>query len=109
MENPFEIIEARLTAIEAVLRDIQNALKSNNAEAPKERRSMNIDEVGAYIGISKQSIYKKTSLNEIPYSKQGKRLYFDRIEIDAWLLSNRYDTRAEAAQKADTYIMKRRK
>ena len=109
MENPFEIINAKLTAIEEVLREIQSELRNNSTVAPKERRALSINEICAYTGLSRQTIYKKTSASEIPFYKRGKRLFFDSQEIDAWLLSNRHGTTAEAEQKANEYINRKLK
>lgn len=53
------------------------------------KKVLNIDEVCTYTGLSKNYLYKLTSLNRIPYSKpSGKSLYFDKDRIDEWLLRN---------------------
>ena len=42
-----------------------------------------------YTGISKSWGYKLTSQRAVPhYSPNGKTLYFDKSEIDKWLLQN---------------------
>lgn len=38
-----------------------------------------------YLNIPVSSIYNKTHLNEIPYSKVGHGLGFKKKDIDAWL------------------------
>jgi excisionase family DNA binding protein len=50
---------------------------------------LNIDEVSQLIGLSKSTIYKNTMNGTIPHFKQCKHLYFDRVEIENWLKSNR--------------------
>lgn len=49
-----------------------------------------IDDLVTYTRIPKSTIYKYTQANEIPYSKVGKKLFFDREKIDQWLLKDRY-------------------
>ena len=52
---------------------------------------LNINELADYTGYSKSYIYKLTSRNAIPYFKpSGKSVFFDRVEIDVWLLKNKH-------------------
>ena len=52
---------------------------------------LNITELTTYTGYSKSHIYKLTSRNLIPYFKpSGKAIFFDRMEIDIWLLKNKH-------------------
>lgn len=44
----------------------------------------------------------------IPYYKKGKKLFFKRSEIEAWLNEARQMTDAEYEQEANNYISKRR-
>ena len=46
-------------------------------------------EAAVYIGVSLSQLYKMTSTNSIPhYKPRGKMCYFERKELDAWLLQN---------------------
>ena len=54
----------------------------------------NIDELATYTGYSKSSIYKLTSKNIIPYYKGlGKFVWFERKEIESWLLTNKQEVK----------------
>lgn len=45
-----------------------------------------------YMGITESHLYKLTSTGRIPYYKPtGKLVYFDRSELDDWLLRNKID------------------
>jgi excisionase family DNA binding protein len=46
-----------------------------------------IDEVALFLGLSKKTIYNKTSRREIPFRKPkgGRRLYFIPDEILNWI------------------------
>ncbi len=75
-----------LEEIQAQLNEIKELLVSN-------KKVLNLKEVSNYIGYSKSHIYKLTSSNQIPHSKpNGKGLYFDKDEIDGWLLKNKVPT-----------------
>lgn len=52
------------------------------------KRVLNIDETAKYIGCNKQHLYKLVHDAAIPFSKQGKKLWFDRLAIDEWRLQN---------------------
>ena len=50
---------------------------------------LTFEEVCSYTGLSPSDLYKLTCTNKIPHSKPfGKMLYFDRQELNNWLLQN---------------------
>jgi len=60
------------------------------------KKVLTFDECVEYTGLSKGYIYKLTHGRMIPHFKpSGKKIYFDREEIDQWLLSNRVMTTEE--------------
>lgn len=66
---------------------------------------LNFDEVAAYTGLSKSYLYKLTSTGGIPcYKPQGKQIYFNKKEIDNWLLKNRKATTDELDEQASTHV-----
>jgi excisionase family DNA binding protein len=61
-----------------------------------------------YLDLSSSHLYKLTSGNAIPcYCPQGKKLYFRRAELDAWLTCHRNTTANEVEQQAANYIAKK--
>ena len=78
-----------MTSIEERLEKIESLLLSQKAV-------LTFEEVAEYTGLSKSYLYKLTSRNDIPFSRpNGKQLYFDKQEIDSWLLRNRAKTNEE--------------
>lgn len=66
---------------------------------------LNFDEVAEYTGLSKSYLYKLTSTGGIPhYKPTGKKIYFDKKEIDEWLLRNKKLSHDEIDDKAESYI-----
>lgn len=65
---------------------------------------LNIDEAMLYTGLPKATMYELTRERRIPHSKRGKRLYFAKNELAAWLLKNRVKTQEEIEEMAATYV-----
>lgn len=65
---------------------------------------LNLDDVCKLTSLSKSHIYKLTMASKIPHYKQSKHLYFDRLEIEAWLKQNRIKTAEEIDQKGASYV-----
>lgn len=85
------------------LSNIENLLLSQKAV-------LNFDEVAEFTGLSKSHLYKLTSTGRIPhYKPNGKYIFFDRGEIEKWLLRNRVKTIFEIEAEASTYVTLNRK
>ncbi len=107
MENPFQPINEQLGRIELLLQKIiQYDKDSLPTDKPAPRRIMSLAEFCEYAGLTKQTAYKLTSAQKVPHSKRGKRLYFDREKVDAWLLENQVATQTEINQKSKDYLLK---
>ncbi|PCH67849.1 MAG: DNA-binding protein [Bacteroidetes bacterium] len=90
MEN-LQTIDERLQNIESLLLSQKTVL--------------NFDEVAIYTGLSKSYLYKLSSTGGIPcYKPRAKQLYFDKVEIDKWLLRNRIKTNDEIEIEAATHV-----
>lgn len=64
-------------------------------------------EAARYMGISMSYLYKLTMRKQIPhYKPMGKICYFQRQEIEQWLLNNRVSTDNELTNKAMAYCRK---
>ena len=77
------------------LKEELKSIKTNQERLEKlllaKKNVLNINELSEYTGYSKSYIYKLTSRNAIPYFKpSGKAVFFDRMEIDVWLLKNKH-------------------
>lgn len=82
---------------------LQNLNLSNSSH---EDVFMNIDETAKLIDLSRPTVYGLVHKNKIPYHKKGKRLYFLKSEILAWLKSGKHQTKSEMEDRADAYLMK---
>lgn len=65
-------------------------------------------EAAAYLGVSLSCLYKWTMNRVIPHSKpNGKLCYFEREELEKWMLSNRVSTEQELETKAQMMASKK--
>lgn len=83
---------------------IERLDKLENLIATTQKQVLNIDEVSTLTGLSKSSIYKFSHKGTIPFYKQAKHLYFDRLEIERWLKEHRGYNVAEADREASTSV-----
>lgn len=94
-----------MTATKQLLNDVLEKMALMIQTNLATKAVLTLDEAARYTGLSKSTLYKLTSNREIPHSKPfGKRIYFDRIELDNWLKQNRVSTTKEVAQKALNHI-----
>jgi len=85
-------------SIDDRLRNIETLLLS-------QKTVLNFDEVAAYTGLSKSYLYKLTSSGGIPcFKPHGKHIYFNKQEIEQWLLQNRKATNVELDSQAATFV-----
>ena len=80
-----EAIIERLNAIERKLDELAVANKD----------VLNLKEAARYLNVSCSHLYKLTYSKQIPhYKPRGKQVYFEKRELDKWLLQNRQTTKA---------------
>ena len=70
---------------------------------------LSFDEASKFLNLSKSYLYKLTSGNLIPhYKPQGKMLFFERADLEAWLRQNPIKTQAQIEQEAHKCILSNR-
>lgn len=88
------------------LKQIADLVTANTIFCTKE--VLTSDEAAKYMGISKSYLYKLTMRMQIPfYRPMGKMVYFNRLELEEWLQSNRVSTSTEIRQQAQAFCMKK--
>lgn len=86
MNNPFDLIDTRLSNIETILLDLKHNVKiQGNITEPSQWFDLN--ELRNYLPDkpSKMTVYGWVRNKSIPYHKGAKKLRFLKSEIDAWL------------------------
>ena len=88
------------------LKQIADFVTANTIFCTKE--VLTSDEAAKYMGVSKSYLYKLTMRQQIPHFKpRGKMCYFNRLELEKWLQSNRVATATEISDRAAAYCNKK--
>ena len=75
-----------------------------------QKEVLTFNDVCRYLDISASHLYKLTSQKQIPhFCPQGKKLYFNRTEIDQWLMRNRQETTEDIETAAANYLIKNKR
>lgn len=74
------------------------------------KKALRMNDAALLTGLSENTLYKMVHYKEIPYykSKGGKMTYFDRTDLDNWMLSNRFKSLAEIDNEAVNYCLESR-
>jgi excisionase family DNA binding protein len=107
MNNPFEVIEARLSSIENLILDLKHQpTKVKPTDQPEQL--FTIQQAAEFLSLSVPTLYTKVSKGELPVMKRSKRLYFSRTELLEYLKDGRKLTNAEIEQEADQYLINKK-
>lgn len=75
-------------------------------QALLKKEVLNFNDACKYLDISASHLYKLTSQKLVPhFCPQGKKLYFNRAELDEWLQRNRQSSTDEIEQEAANYVI----
>ena len=69
----------------AVSQKILASLKPYLKGRVEDDKLFTVKTLAEYLGVSKQWVYERVSLKEIPYIKMGKFPRFKKTSIDCWL------------------------
>jgi excisionase family DNA binding protein len=71
---------------------------------------LNFNEACEYLELSQSHLYKLTSSKSVPhFCPQGKKLYFNRLELDEWLQRNKQSTTDDIEKQAADYVIKNKR
>ena len=76
-----ELIQNLLERIES----LEKTVREKHQPLPLEDELMSVEDVCKLPGKSKSAIYRAVRYHDIPFIRQGNRLYFDRASIKKWL------------------------
>ena len=62
---------------------------TTNQPQPHLKRWLTIEDVEREYGFSNNTQKRMRRLKQIPFSKVGKKVRYDRLELDKWLEENR--------------------
>ena len=66
---------------------------------------LTLEDAALLTGLSKSHLYRLTFTHQIPFYKpNGKQIYFDRIELEAWMKQNRLPRNKRRGKKRLTTL-----
>lgn len=91
-----------------ILEKLERIEKLLETQQAMQKQVLNFNDACIYLELSQSHLYKLTSTGSIPhYKPNGKKLYFNRQELDNWLLRNRSNSIHEIEQEAANYLIKK--
>ncbi|MBU0476140.1 MAG: helix-turn-helix domain-containing protein [Bacteroidetes bacterium] len=83
----------------------QTIINKINSIVEQDSRPLTFQEASKYLDISASYLYKLTSTAKICHFKpSGKKIYFKKSDLQAFLLRNRVASQSELEQKAIDYV-----
>ncbi len=94
--------------MDEIIKRLERLERLIESQSINTKEVLNFNETCQYLELSQSHLYKLTSTGAIPhYKPNGKKIYFNRPELDAWLLRNRSISKEEIEQQAANYLIKK--
>jgi len=88
--------------IQNEIKEIKKLLLALNIQ---QKEILTVEEATVYLQLSKSCLYKMTSKKEIPfYSPGGKKIYFKKSELDAWVFDSKVLSSNELETGVECYL-----
>ena len=73
---------------EIIHESVKSAISEQNIQRQSEEpdKIMSLKEATIFLNLAQQTIYGFTSKQQIPFIKKGKKLYFQKSELEKWLM-----------------------
>ena len=102
MNLTFDQLPAAVTDLTREVSALRQLLISKEQHTEQPEHFLTIQQAAAFLCLSVPTIYSKVSKRELPYMKQGKRLYFEKSELSEYLKAGKKKTSAE--MEAENYL-----
>ena len=103
LPNAVSQLYEKLDSIEKLL------ISQGNTTQPEVDQLLTIKQAAELITLSVATLYGLVSRKEIPVSKRGKRLYFSKADLLAWIKSGRKLTVSEIEAQAEAHLANQNK
>ena len=67
------------------IESLEKAVRDKHQPLPLEGELMSVEDLCKLLSKSKSAVYRTVRCHDIPFIRQGNRLYFDRPTIKKWL------------------------
>ena len=103
MGNPFELLEKRLSNIENLLIDIKHTPPMLTPQSDKDELCT-VPQASEYLSLSVPTIYGLIHKGDLPSMKRGKRCYFLKSDLMAYLMQGRRKSNAEIKNEVSKVV-----
>lgn len=79
-------------------------LQKETTPQPEQEKLLTVQEAAKFLSLSVPTIYGLVHHAEIPVNKRGKRLYFSKQELTAWIKAGRKKTNDEISKEVENYL-----
>ena len=105
MENPFQKITNDLSEIKYLISNLNLVQTKEEPEAD----IIEIKAAGKIVNLAPATIYNKVNKKEIPHFKKGKKLFFSKAALIAWIKEGKKSTVSEIAEEVNETLSKYKK
>ncbi len=96
--------------MEFIQKEIKELKKLLLAQNIQQKEILTLDDAIIYLQLSKSCLHKVTSNKEIPFYKPGgKKIYFKKSELDAWVFNNKVTSNDELQCDVENYLSRANK
>ena len=81
--------------LEELLSDIMRKAEIGEQKSEAQKAYLNFEQAANYLSIAHSTLYSYNSKKVIPYSNRGKKLYYLKTDLDAFVAQHRKGTAAE--------------
>ena len=103
MKYTFEELPQAISTLHDKVDRIRDLLlESKPAQNSNTSDLMNVEQAAIFLSLSVPTIYTKVSRKELPVNKRGKRLYFSKEELCAWVKSGKKAIQPDSHNNGDS-------
>ncbi len=89
------IVVITKTELVEIIQETLRGVKQDEKTPDQQNEFLDISEASNFLKMAKQTLYGLTSNRQIPYIKKGKKVYFNKGEVIAWLNEGKMKTKSE--------------
>jgi excisionase family DNA binding protein len=106
----FEELPKAISQLSEQLDRIENSFLSNDRHNQNSvDEILTLKQAAEFVFLKPPKIYELVRKREIPVCKKGKRLYFLKEDLIAWIKKGRIKTNAEISAENDAFLSKNRR
>ena len=99
MPRMIELISSKLETIEWLIKQQKPSQQFEETD-----EILGVEETAEFLGLKKQTIYQKRMSGELPFMKRGKKLYFSKKELTAYLKEGKGMSNREILEEANNFL-----